>query len=74
MVWEAFKTLSTIPGKEKKMDSFSPSDNLLKDILHFAKPFGHRKDARSLNLGFGFLYYSLVRALRPKHILVIGSG
>jgi Methyltransferase domain len=56
------------------MDCFSLSDTLLKDILHFAKPFGHREDARSLNLGFGFLYYSLVRALRPRHTLVIGSG
>ena len=56
------------------MDCFSLSDTLLKDILHFAKPFGHREDARSLNLGFGFLYYSLVRSLRPKHTLVIGSG
>ncbi|MEW6386169.1 MAG: class I SAM-dependent methyltransferase [Thermodesulfobacteriota bacterium] len=56
------------------MEGFSLSDTLLKDILHFAKPFGHREDARSLNLGFGFLYYALVRALRPKHTLVIGSG
>jgi predicted O-methyltransferase YrrM len=56
------------------MDCFSLSDNLLKDILYFAKPFGHREDTKSLNLGFGFLYYALVRALRPKHTLVIGSG
>ncbi len=56
------------------MDYFSLSDKLLKDILHFAKPFGHREDAKSLNLGFGFLYYALVRALRPQHTLVIGSG
>jgi hypothetical protein len=56
------------------MENFSLSDNLLKDILQFAKPFGHREDTRSLNLGFGFLYYSMVRALRPKHTLVIGSG
>ena len=56
------------------MESFSLSDTLLKDILHFAKPFGHREHPRSLNLGFGFLYYSLVRTLRPKHTLVIGSG
>jgi predicted O-methyltransferase YrrM len=56
------------------MECFSLSDTLLKDILHFAKPFGHREDTGSLNLGFGFLYYALVRALRPKHTLVIGSG
>ncbi len=56
------------------MECFSLSNTLLKDILHFAKPFGHREDSRSLNLGFGFLYYALVRSLRPKHTLVIGSG
>lgn len=56
------------------MEGFSLSDALLKDILHFAKPFGHREKAANLNLGFGFLYYALVRALRPKHTLVIGSG
>jgi hypothetical protein len=56
------------------MENFSLSETLLKDVLHFAKPFGHREDARSLNLGFGFLYYALVRALRPRHTLVIGSG
>jgi predicted O-methyltransferase YrrM len=56
------------------MESFSLNDTLLKDVLRFAKPFGHREDARSLNLGFGFLYYSLVRTLRPRHTLVIGSG
>lgn len=26
------------------------------------------------NLGFGNLYYALVRMLRPQHVLVIGSG
>ena len=26
------------------------------------------------NLGFGYLYYSFARILRPKHVLVIGSG
>ncbi len=56
------------------MVGFSLIDALLKDILHFAKPFGHREKAKNLNLGFGFLYYALVRALRPKHTLVIGSG
>ena len=35
---------------------------------------GHGEQADSLNLGFGFVYYGLVRALRPRHIVVIGSG
>lgn len=56
------------------MGDFSLSNNLLKDILQFAKPFGHHEKTKDLNLGFGFIYYGVVRALRPKHVLVIGSG
>jgi hypothetical protein len=53
---------------------FSLDPALLEEILRHAKPLGHREDASTLNLGFGFLYYSLVRALRPRHVVVIGSG
>jgi predicted O-methyltransferase YrrM len=56
------------------MGDFSLSDNLLKDILRVAKPFGHHENIKNLNLGFGFIYYGVVRALKPKHTLVIGSG
>lgn len=56
------------------MEAFSLNSVLLKDILHHAKPLGHNERPRNLNLGFGFIYYALVRALRPKHTLVIGSG
>lgn len=53
---------------------FSLEPVLLREILTHARPLGHSEEAPTLNLGFGFLYYGLVRALRPKHILVIGSG
>ena len=56
------------------MQDFSLTNGLLEDILRFAKPFGHNENVRKLNLGFGFIYYGVVRALRPRHILVIGSG
>ena len=56
------------------MGDFSLSHTLLKDILEVAKPFGHNEKTKELNLGFGFIYYGLVRALRPKNVLVIGSG
>lgn len=56
------------------MENFSLNTALLKDILHSAKPLGHNEKPDNLNLGFGFLYYGLARALRPKHLLVIGSG
>ena len=56
------------------MQTLSLNSELLKDIFKYAKPLGHNEKPANLNLGFGFLYYGLVRALRPRHILVIGSG
>lgn len=55
-------------------DGFSLSPELIREIFHHAKPLGHNEVSQSLNLGFGFMYYALTRALRPKHVLVIGSG
>src|SRR5215475_11854843 len=54
--------------------SFCLNPSLLRDILDHAKPLGHHEDTSTLNLGFGFVYYGLVRALRPHHVVVIGSG
>jgi predicted O-methyltransferase YrrM len=54
--------------------SFSLNEDVLRLTLKEAKPFGHNEDAANLNLGFGFIYYGVVRAVRPKHVLVIGSG
>ena len=56
------------------MAECSLSTGLLKDVLQHAKPLGHNQKPRNLNLGFGFIYYGVARALRPKHTLVIGSG
>jgi pimeloyl-ACP methyl ester carboxylesterase len=53
---------------------FSLEPGLLSDIFSHARPLGHHEDAKSLNLGFGYLYYGLIRTLRPKHVVVIGSG
>jgi predicted O-methyltransferase YrrM len=60
--------LKTHPGP------FSLDTATLLDILRHAKPLGHHEDNGNLNLGFGFLYYGLVRTLRPRHVVVIGSG
>jgi pimeloyl-ACP methyl ester carboxylesterase len=53
---------------------FGLSPDVIETILRHAKPLGHNEAPDNLNLGFGFMYYALVRALRPKHIVVIGSG
>jgi predicted O-methyltransferase YrrM len=54
--------------------SFSLDPAMLRNIFAHARPLGHNEDAANLNLGFGFLYYGLVRALRPRHVVVVGSG
>lgn len=53
---------------------FSLDPTMLRAVLDHAKPLGHNEEPDNLNLGFGFLYYGLVRALRPRHTVVIGSG
>ena len=53
---------------------FSLDRAMLHEILSHARPLGHNEDVRTLNLGFGFVYYGLARALRPQHVVVIGSG
>jgi predicted O-methyltransferase YrrM len=53
---------------------FSLTPELLRSIFQHARPLGHHENPGQLNLGFGFLYYGLVRTLRPKHVVVIGSG
>jgi predicted O-methyltransferase YrrM len=61
-------------GVGQKKEFFSLNEDLLRDVFQFAKPFGHNENSKKLNLGFGFIYYGVVRALKPKHIVVIGSG
>ena len=56
------------------MEQFSLNAGVLKDILEHASPYGHHERPRNLNLGFGFIYYGIARALAPRHTLVIGSG
>jgi len=53
---------------------FGLDAELIRTIFKHAKPLGHHEAASELNLGFGYLYYALARMLRPRHVLVIGSG
>ena len=65
---------TTAPRPRTPDEGFSLTPALIEDIFRYARPLGHHEDRERLNLGFGFLYYALVRSLRPKHVLVIGSG
>lgn len=66
--------MDTLKRDLHEWPSFSLDPAMLCEIFAHARPLGHNEDAANLNLGFGFLYYGLVRALRPQHIVVIGSG
>ena len=62
----------TLPKTGQAELSLQP--DVLRDIFKHARPLGHNEAPSELNLGFGFMYYGLARALRPQHVLVIGSG
>ena len=51
------------------LQCFSLNGEVIRNIFHSAKPLGHHEKRDSFNLGFGFLYYGAVRAVRPKHAL-----
>jgi predicted O-methyltransferase YrrM len=55
-------------------EGFCLNPDLIREIFAHARPLGHHETREDLNLGFGYLYYALVRMLRPKHVLVVGSG
>src|SRR6516164_8390789 len=59
---------------ERGGPTMSLGTSTLKDILEHARPLGHYEEPDTLNIGFGFVYYGLVRTLRPRHVVVIGSG
>jgi len=63
-----------VRGKTDAGKRFSLDPEMILNVLEHARPLGHHENAKELNLGFGFLYYGLVRTLRPKHVVVIGSG
>lgn len=69
----ALSSLKQLVAPERA-GTFSLTPSIIEDIFHHARPLGHHEDPGTLNLGFGFLYYGLVRTLRPEHTLVIGSG
>ena len=64
---------SALPKNQRSGGTMSLETSTLAAILEHARPLGHHEEPGTLNIGFGFVYYGLVRALRPRHIVVIGS-
>ncbi len=52
---------------------FSLTKDLITDILSNTMPSFQVTDLKTNNLGFGFIFYSLVRSVRPMNVVVIGS-
>lgn len=53
--------------------SFSLSDDFIDDVLASTVPSFQLTSPETRNLGFGNLYYAMVRAMRPRTVVVIGS-
>ena len=49
-------------GSRTQNNRHSLDADMLTDILMRAKPMGHREEAATLNLRFGFLHYGRVQA------------
>jgi hypothetical protein len=60
--------------EHQRSAGFSLTPSTINAIFRYARPLGHAEQRDQLNLGFGFLYYGLARSLRPRHVVVIGSG
>ena len=52
---------------------FSLTEKLLSRIFEKINPGAQATDKETLNLGFGFLYYSIARIIKPKTTFVFGS-
>lgn len=44
------------------------------ELLNWGVPYYHNEDKNCNHLGFGYLYYSVVRSLRPEVVVCIGSA
>jgi hypothetical protein len=51
--------------KRQSEPTFSLSAEMLQQVLEHVRPLGHHEDTENLNIGFGFLYYGLMRDVAP---------
>jgi len=52
---------------------FSLDDSIIKSLIEKTLPSFQVTDLSTLNMGFGYLFYSFARVIRPKNTVVIGS-
>jgi len=60
--------------KIKNKTITSINEDTIAKLLSKCNPSSQAEDLSNLNLGFGYLYYSLSRILKPQTIIVLGSG
>lgn len=49
-------------------------NTLIRKVFKHAPPIKQEESLKNDNLGYGNIYYGLIRSIRPKHVLAIGSG
>ena len=52
---------------------FSLDAKVIDDVLATTVPSFQLTSRETANLGFGFIFYGLTRAIRPRHVVVVGS-
>ena len=61
-------------GFIKKSDSFVNESNIKKLMKHFhADEYGHESNIENSDLGYGWYHYGMLRLLKPKRVLCVGS-
>ena len=50
-------------------------DLLIKELMiqFDSDDYGHRSDRNRADLGYGWFHYSIIRMIKPKRVLCIGS-
>jgi predicted O-methyltransferase YrrM len=68
-----FKTLKYLFSKNEKF-SLVKEDNIKKLMMHFfADEYGHESNIEKADLGYGWYHYGMIRLIKPKRILCVGS-
>jgi len=74
LIKDAFGHLIEVLINPQKSFGFINRSAVCKIIDYYAGNSGHQIEKETANLGYGFIHYSLIRNLKPKRVLCIGSA
>lgn len=71
---DAFCRLIEVLRGQQHSFGFVDQYSVRRIIDYYGGDEGHQIDKKTGNLGYGFIHYALIRNLKPKRVLCIGSG